>query len=380
MTSQLFAILPLALVSDPDPTKTLLARQGLALLVALSLISVLVVTCLLLFMALRRSKTRREKPSVPTRRLDPWGEAGRRIDTDKPLPLDSGLGDTRELPSIPDPPPSHDAAQGTPAQGEPDPEPHTPPARDPSERPIALITGGAKRVGLASALALARAGCDIVITYNTSQSEAGDAANLLRQTGARVRLEQIDLGDLHAVERLGQRLSLSMPRLDVLVHNASVYDSAPLAGIGAEFALAQYRVNALAPLLLTKHLAPLLSRSDLPGGGAVVALADIHAMGRPRKDFTAYSMSKAALIEMVRSLARELAPKVRVNGVAPGVVAFPDHGQESDPEFQRRYLSRVPLGRAGEPADAAEVVRWLALDAAYVTGEIIRVDGGRWLA
>lgn len=361
-----------------DQDRALQARQALALLVALILISILVITCLLLFMALRRAKLRREKPSKPSLRLDPWGEAGRRIDSDKPLPLDSDLGDTRELPAI-----SEDATE--PASEEPAPEP--PPRAEPSaasreanNRPIALITGGAKRVGLASALALARAGCDIVLTFNTSHDEANQAADQIRQTGARVRLEQIDLADPHAVEKFGQKMALSMPRLDVLVHNASVYDSAPLAGVGAEFALVQFRVNALAPLLLTKHLAPLLAKSDLAGGGSVVAMADIHAMGRPRKDFSAYSMSKAALIEMIRSLARELAPRIRVNGVAPGVVKFPDQGHESDPDFQKQYLSRVPLGRAGEPSDAAEVVRWLALDATYVTGEIIRVDGGRWLA
>ncbi|MBL8965117.1 MAG: SDR family oxidoreductase, partial [Phycisphaerae bacterium] len=100
---------------------------------------------------------------------------------------------------------------------------------------------------------------------------------------------------------------------------------------------------------------------------------------RPLRDHAVYCMSKAALVEMVRSLARELAPAIRVNGVAPGVVNFPEEGPESDPIFQRAYVSRVPLGRPGTPRDAAEVVRWLAMDAQYVTGEIIRVDGGRWL-
>jgi pteridine reductase len=90
-------------------------------------------------------------------------------------------------------------------------------------------------------------------------------------------------------------------------------------------------------------------------------------------------MSKAALEEMVRSLARDLAPNVRVNGVAPGVVAWPDSGHESEASEQARYLKRVPLGRAGEPEDAAKAVVWLALDATYVTGDVIRVDGGRWL-
>jgi pteridine reductase len=111
-----------------------------------------------------------------------------------------------------------------------------------------------------------------------------------------------------------------------------------------------------------------------------VCMTDIHAMGRPRRDHAAYAMSKAALAQMVDSLARDLAPRVRVNAVAPGVVAWPEDGAEADAAMQARYLSRVPLGRAGTPGDASGAVAWLALDAAYVTGQTIRVDGGRWLA
>ena len=103
-------------------------------------------------------------------------------------------------------------------------------------------------------------------------------------------------------------------------------------------------------------------------------------MGRPRKDFAAYSMSKAALVEMVRSLARDLAPHARAVGVAPGVVAWPDEGHESDDEAQQAYLKRVPLDRPGTPEDAAAMICWLALDATYVTGQIIPLDGGRSLA
>jgi len=248
-------------------------------------------------------------------------------------------------------------------------------------RPVALITGAAKRVGLATAHALAADGCDCLITYRSSDTEARAAAEALHQKhGARVHLEQLDLDDLDATEALGARLARDLPRLDVLVHNASIYFPTPLAETHADRALALYRVNALAPLLLTKHLAGLLRASTQPGGGAVVCMADIHAMGRPRKDFAAYSMSKAALAEMTRSLARDLAPDVRVNAVAPGVVAFPDSGYESDEETQRKYLSRIPLDRSGTPEDAAQAVTWLARHATYTTGQTIRIDGGRYLA
>ncbi|MEL7474043.1 MAG: SDR family oxidoreductase [Planctomycetota bacterium] len=249
------------------------------------------------------------------------------------------------------------------------------------DRPIALVTGAARRVGLAIAHRLAVDGCDLVITYRTSEDEARDTKSSIESnTGAAVRLEPLDLDDLEATESFGERMATALPRLDVLVHNASIYFPTPLAETDAARALALYRVNALAPLLLTKQLAGALQASTQPGGGGVVCMADIHAMGRPRQDFAAYSMSKAALVEMVRSLARDLAPDVRVNAVAPGVVAFPEEGYESDQETQRRYLSRVPLDRSGTPQDAAEAVTWLARHATYTTGQVIRVDGGRYLA
>lgn len=251
-------------------------------------------------------------------------------------------------------------------------------------RPVALVTGGARRVGRAISLALARAGCDVIVTYRESESEARSLAEEAATAGGRVACERLDLADLAGVRAFGQSLRRSQGRLDVVVHNASVYESSPLESMagaegsgGAERVMA---VNAIAPLVLTSLLAPLLERSGLPGGSAVVAMCDIHAMGRPRRDHAAYAMSKAALVEMVRSLARDLAPRVRVNGVAPGVVAWPESGAESEAGMQERYLSRVPLARAGTPQDAAEAVRWLALDARYTTGQILRVDGGRWLA
>ena len=255
-----------------------------------------------------------------------------------------------------------------------------------SGRPVALITGGARRVGRAIAFALARAGCDVIITFRGSDREARTLLEEVRPLGARGACERLDLSDLVAVRGFAAGFARSHARLDVLVHNASVYEPSPLEslartpGPGEVSADEMLTVNAVAPLVLTAGLAGLLRSSVLPGGGAVVAMCDIHAMGRPRRDHAAYSMSKAALAEMVRSLARDLAPGVRVNGVAPGVVAWPEAGAEADPAMQERYLSRVPLGRAGTPEDAAEAVRWLALEARYTTGQVVRVDGGRWLA
>jgi pteridine reductase len=242
-----------------------------------------------------------------------------------------------------------------------------------------MVTGGARRVGLAIARRLAEAGFDLVLTYNRSEDEARGATIDLGSAGAGIRLERLDLNDLTAVEETGGRLARELPRLDALIHNASIYSPSPLGTVTAEEALRHYRINALGPLLLSRSLAGRLAQSDRPGGGAIVAMTDLHATGRPRKGFVAYSMSKAALAEMVRTLARDLAPRVRVNGLAPGVIAWPEAGPDADEAMQRAYLSRVPLARAGTPEEAAEVVRWLAVDATYLTGQIIRIDGGRSL-
>lgn len=241
------------------------------------------------------------------------------------------------------------------------------------------MTGGARRVGAAICKELADAGMDLLLTHHRSTSEAGALVDELRAAGGAACTLALDLSDLQSVEKFCTRLQNELPRLDVIVHNASRYERTPLVELTAEELTLHQRVNALAPALLSTRLAPMLASSPLPGGGAIVALCDLHAMGRPRRDYLAYSMSKSALVEMVRTLARELAPDVRVSGLAPGVVAFPETGPDAKSDAQARYLARVPLARSGTPQDAGHAVRWLALEATYLTGEIIRMDGGRWL-
>jgi pteridine reductase len=249
------------------------------------------------------------------------------------------------------------------------------------ERPIALVTGASKRVGRAIACEFARRGFDIVAHSRLPHAECGAGVDAeLAHLGARVLHAACDFDEVDLVEAWAADLARRVPRVDVVVHSASTYEATPFNSITGDDALRHFRVNALAPLVISRQLAPRLLQSSIHGGGAIVAIADMHAMGRPRKGFAAYSMSKAALIEMVRSLSRDLAPGVRVNAIAPGVVAFPGDGPESCPEFQEEYLRRVPLARAGTPTDAAKAVAWLALDAAYITGEVVRLDGGRWLA
>lgn len=249
-------------------------------------------------------------------------------------------------------------------------------------RPVAVVTGGARRVGRAICLELARAGFEIVLTYNKSRADAEATSAAAVELGAKVTRHALALDDPSAVVVAAEKLTSQLTRCDVLVHNASAYESSALADLTPERAIRDYTVNALAPLLLSRAFAPLLSKSELPGGGAIVAMADIHALGEhglPRRGYSSYAMSKAALVEMVRSLARELAPRIRVNAVAPGVVAWPEQGPESDPAAQASYVKHIPLERAGTPEDAANTVRWLAMEAHYITGQVIRLDGGRSL-
>ncbi len=331
--------------STADPRLSALGWWALCMLVMIIIMLLGIIAMLSVILRRRRlERFRRPKPSPAGIGVDAWAESARRLDAPPPV------GVKAEAAKL-------DAISGS--------------------RPVALVTGGARRVGRATCLALAKAGCDIVLTYHASRDEAMALAEELRAAGVSAVTHEVNLLDLGAVEMFAGFLADSLPRLDVLVHNASVYAPTPMHDLAIQEALQQVSINAVAPLILTARLAPLLRESERPGGGSVVAMVDILAIGKPRRDFVAYSMSKAALAEMVRSSARDLAPNVRVNGVAPGVVAWPDAGAEATPEAQERYLRRVPLGRSGTPEEAAEVVRWLALDATYVTGEIIRVDGGR---
>lgn len=246
-------------------------------------------------------------------------------------------------------------------------------------RPLALITGGTKRVGLAIAATLADSGFDLALHYRSDPAAAEAAAAALRTRGAHITLHPADLADLASADAFARSLADTLPRLDALVLNASSYRPTPLTTLTPAQLTAEFNVNAAAPALLAVRLADRLRASDYPAGPSIVAMLDIHALGRPRRDHLAYAMSKAALNETVRTLARELAPRVRVNALAPGVIAWPDSGPDADPDFQARYLARVPLARAGTPQDAADAACWLITSARYTTGQVIRVDGGRWL-
>ncbi|MCK4872385.1 MAG: SDR family oxidoreductase [Phycisphaerales bacterium] len=243
------------------------------------------------------------------------------------------------------------------------------------QRPIAIVTGGASRIGRALCESLVAVGHDIIFTYHTAEDQADQLAHELQLAGARAEAHRLDLADLDAVVEWSHALPRVLSRLDVLVHNAALYGPTPVDTLTPETVRTFHDINAAAPLVMTAALADLLRESS----GCVVAMTDIHAIGLPRSGYAAYAMSKAALAEMVRSLARELAPDVRVNGIAPGIVTSPIAGAELDDRAREAYLKRVPLGRIGTEDDVVRTALWLITDAPYVTGQIIRIDGGRSL-
>ena len=232
-------------------------------------------------------------------------------------------------------------------------------------RKVALVTGGAKRVGRAIVERLATAGFTVAFTYLTSDRDADELC-------ARHKAEAIraDLTDPPAaVEQITRALTRFSNRLDVLVNSASLYEPGPLPSADLAQARRLMAVHFESPLLLAQALAPMLRESR----GHVINMVDLLAE-RPWPQYLAYSASKAALANLTLGLARALAPDVTVNGIAPGVVAWPEDYPESE---RAKYLQRVPLGRAGTPQDVAELVHFLCTTGTYLTGQILRLDGGR---
>lgn len=233
-----------------------------------------------------------------------------------------------------------------------------------------LITGGAVRVGAAIARRLHAAGMNLLVHYNRSAEPAEAlAAELNAERPDSAHMLQADLLDIAGLPGLVEQTLARLGRLDLLVNNASTYYPTPLGEIDETHWRDLVGTNAKAPLFLSQAVAPELKRHQ----GAIINLVDIHA-NRPNPHHPVYAMAKAANIALIKSLARDLAPEVRVNGVAPGAVLWPDDYMAD--ETRRKILERIPMGRPGEPDDVAEAVHFLAT-APYITGEILNVDGGR---
>jgi pteridine reductase len=235
----------------------------------------------------------------------------------------------------------------------------------------ALVTGGARRVGAAIARRLHAAGASVLLHYRDSEPEAVKLMaelNALRpKSAAKVKAEL--LAPI-APRALLSAARDSFGRLDLLVNNASSFFPVEVGAIEPSHWEELVGSNLRAPLFICQEAAPELAKNQ----GAIVNIVDIHA-DRPLKGYPVYSIAKAGLAALTRSLALELAPRVRVNGVAPGAIAWPDDGQFASAE-RERIVASTPLARVGSPEDVAQAVHFLAC-APYVTGQVIAVDGGR---
>jgi pteridine reductase len=245
---------------------------------------------------------------------------------------------------------------------------------------VALVTGGAKRVGRAVALQLAEHGFDVAITYRESEAEAQQVVREIRKKRRSGLAIEADLASPEAPEQVREAFAARFGRLDALIHNAAIFGPTGLGEMDAATYDRYQAINARAPLLLTQAFADWLGAhhdpADPHSAGRIVSFTDTHLQGRPRCGYAAYAASKAALQEITETLAVELAPAVTVNAIAPGVVAW---ASDYDAPAKAQYLQHVPLGRAGTVEDTAAAALFLVSDAPYITGQTLRIDGGRWL-
>ncbi len=239
------------------------------------------------------------------------------------------------------------------------------------EGKVALVTGAARRIGAVIAGSLHAAGARVAIHFRDSESEARDLQQALLE--ARPDSAGIFPADLTRQEELTSLVEAVVDwagGLDVLVNNASSFYPTPLGHISAADWDDLVGTNLKAPLFLAQAAGPELRRRR----GNIVNLIDVHAR-RPLRNYPVYGSAKAGLAMLTRSLAKDMAPEVRVNGVAPGAILWPEEGLTD--AAKAGILRQIPLGRTGDPADIAGCVLYLVRDASYVTGQIIAVDGGR---
>lgn len=245
-----------------------------------------------------------------------------------------------------------------------------------SEARVALVTGAAQRIGAAIARELHAAGCNVLLHCRSSRAEADALAaelNAMRRDSAAVL--QADLTQLPQVEQLAAAAIAHWGHIDLLVNNASGFFPTPVGTVNEPEWDSLFASNLKGPFFLSQALVPALRERR----GAIVNIVDVYAE-LPLAQHAVYTMAKAGVAMMTRALAQELGPDVRVNGVAPGAILWP---AEENPELGgakvEALLAQTALKRIGDPADIARAVRYLGLEAGYVTGQILAVDGGRTL-
>jgi pteridine reductase len=236
-----------------------------------------------------------------------------------------------------------------------------------------VVTGGAKRLGAAMARKLHAAGADIVVHYHRSQPAADRLVAELHALRAGSALAVC--ADLHDVERLPALVGAALARygrVDVLVNNASTFYPTPVGTVAPDQFDDLVGTNLRAPLFLSQAAVPALRATQ----GLIINMVDIHGR-RPLKSHPVYSAAKAGLIMLTKSLARELGPEIRVNGIAPGPVLWPE--RDLDEALKAEIIAKTALKRSGSPDDVARTALFLATEAPYLTGQVIAVDGGRSL-
>lgn len=238
-----------------------------------------------------------------------------------------------------------------------------------------LITGGAKRVGAAICRELHAHGANLMIHYNTSTADARALqAELNLQRANSVAIIQGDLLNVAIMPNLVGETVNQFGQLDVLINNASSYYSTEIGHITEENWHDLVGSNLKAPMFLAQAAASELRKHH----GCIVNITDMH-IERPKKGYVVYSVAKAGLVTLTKSLAHELSPEVRVNAVAPGPVQWPENNPQFDEVYRQRVINQTLLKKIGNPQDIAKAVKFLVADAPFITGHVLAVDGGRSL-
>ena len=232
----------------------------------------------------------------------------------------------------------------------------------------ALVTGGAVRLGRAIALGLAAHGADIALHYHSSEAVALKTVEEIHALGRKCIPVSADLRETEAPKKIFETADAFFGKADILVNSAAIFERGTLAGTTPELWEKTIAIDLRAPFFLCQAFAAQTDTGD------IVFLADARAE-RPAKEFLAYTLSKSALITLARSLAKSLAPGIRVNAVAPSAILPPPGEGE---EYLKRLIPRIPLGRPGTPDDIVRGVLYL-LEAPFVTGEVLHIDGGEYI-